>query len=164
MVLAATAAFAADAPAPSSDVDPHVYTNADLERMFGPPTPSTGMPTSTEETAATQAFIERFLERHYGQLRDDKDRDLLRGLTATPEPAQEPRYRLLFPPWTGPLFPAPVFGKPIEHRIGDRSLWRQNFHGPEAGVGPQPRGGSHGRPTTKPDPKTPSKADAKPER
>ncbi len=99
---------------------PKVWTNEDLERLFGPSDASRPVSVDPELAARDHAFVERFLERQYRLLAAEKDRELRREeVRATAEP--EPEYSLGYAPWVGALWwpherPAHSGGRPSPHR------------------------------------------------
>lgn len=79
---------------------PKVWTNEDLERLFGPSEASRPVTVDSEQAARDHAFVERFLDRHYRLLEAEKERDLRKEeVRATAEP--EPEYTLGYAPWAG---------------------------------------------------------------
>lgn len=103
-VLASAAAIAADpAPAnPSTEEQPKVYTNADLERMFGPPTPSEPKKQSPEEAGRDQQFVEAFLEREHRQLQAEQEQALKRqAMEQQAPPVAQDSYGMGYAPYSG---------------------------------------------------------------
>lgn len=57
---------------------PHVWTNEDLETLFGAPEPEVETGPSYDQIVADRNFLEEFLGRRYGRLADDADREVRR--------------------------------------------------------------------------------------
>lgn len=57
---------------------PHVWTNEDLEALFGAPEPEEETGPTYEQLLADRQFLEEFLGRRYGRLADDADREVRR--------------------------------------------------------------------------------------
>jgi hypothetical protein len=93
------AALVAAGPAAAGET-PKVWTNEDLERLFGPSEASGPVAVDPERASRDQAFVEQFLERHYRLLEADKERDLRREEARTVA-AEEPEYSLAYAPWAG---------------------------------------------------------------
>ncbi len=98
--VALAAAFAAAAETEA----PRLYTNADIERLFGPPKPSTApAPTPAQDAqsaardAQDRAFLSSFLDREYRQIADEQERAARqRGIDEASRYAPSESYEL---PW-----------------------------------------------------------------
>lgn len=103
-VLVAAAALAADPkPAdPSAEEPVKVYTNADLERMFGPPAPSEPKKQSAEEAARDQKFLEAFFEREHKLIQADQEMAMRRrAMDQQSEPPAQESYTMGYAPYYG---------------------------------------------------------------
>jgi hypothetical protein len=93
----------------SAETPPKVWTNEDLDRMFGPSAPSVE-PRGDAETGADEWHaVEAFLERRYRWIEQEKQRDLQREQIRAAYPPREPRLTLGLVPgfgsgwwWPGP--------------------------------------------------------------
>lgn len=98
--LALSVATLVGAVAAGAAETPKVWTNEDLERLFGPSDAAHPVAVDPDRAARDQAFVEQFLERHYRLLEADRERDLRREEARLTAPA-EPDYSLAYAPWVG---------------------------------------------------------------
>lgn len=110
---------------------PKVWTNEDLERLFGPSEPSGPVVVDPEQAARDHAFVEHFLERHYRLLEAEKERDLRRE-EARATAIDEPESSLAFAPWAGTWWwpherPGPPGGRP-DHRRAPPYRYARNVN------------------------------------
>lgn len=104
LALGAVSAQAPAAPAkpPAGDEKVPLYTNEDLERMFGPSTASTGEIDSAIRPE-DWSWVEQFLDRQYARLDADRSYDLDRRALGAATPLVSPylaypvAWRLGFP-------------------------------------------------------------------
>ncbi|HUC44627.1 MAG TPA: hypothetical protein VMR65_11340 [Candidatus Sulfotelmatobacter sp.] len=107
-VAAAVISVAACGVAWGSDTVP-LYTNEDLDRMFGPPLPAVTNPVD-KSTPADWAWVEGFLDRQYARIEADRQYDLQRRLTDLAE--EHPYYEETPYLWTSgyPYYPGVGIG------------------------------------------------------
>ena len=79
-LLVAGPAIAADEPVPV------VYTNADLMRLFGPPTAAPDAPAPRPDREAEWSLVDRVLQREQDRLEGERQRELERAHDAAPPP------------------------------------------------------------------------------
>src|SRR5262245_15673370 len=75
--LAAAAFSVASCALASSGDSVPLYTNDDLDRMFGPPLPAVSQPVD-KSTPADWAWVEGYLDRQYARIEADRQYDLQR--------------------------------------------------------------------------------------
>jgi hypothetical protein len=100
ILVALQASFAQSPPASAEKVP--LYTNADLDRMFGPSTPPAADAGTTAPTPEEWSWVERFLDRQYARIDADRRNDLDRQ-AADAETS---------------VVPASPYGNPIAWRLG----------------------------------------------
>lgn len=102
LVVASTVALA--------ETPPKVWTNEDLERMFGPSEPTPEIVNAPGDGTAQWDAVESFLERQYRRIEQEKDRELKRDEIRAAYAPQEPTYALGVAPLVGTGWWWPGYG------------------------------------------------------